>query len=190
MRKLDYNEFKNLYKDRMVEDFPFYERRPLFTIKSKYKKGQYACFVLEEEKEIQAYATFAWKDKKKVWLLDYFAVDKSQRGSGIGSKFIEEIKETMDTGLILLECEMVEDAEDLPTRKIRKKRIDFYKKNGVEMTDVEISLLGYKYNIMALALNDRLEKYDLADEILSIYYNTIPYIFYRLFVKVNYQEEK
>lgn len=132
MRKLDYNEFKDLYRSRMVEDFPVYERRPLFTIKSKYKKGQYACFVLEEDGEIQAYATFAWTNQKKVWLLDYFAVDKSQRGSGIGSSFIAEIKKEMDTGLILLECEKIEDVEDPSSRKIRKKRIDFYKKMALK----------------------------------------------------------
>ena len=84
---------RSIYDTRIKKDFSRTARRPFSQIKGMHMKNRYLCLALEEDGKILAYATFIHDETIDSVLLDYYAVDKGQRGAGIGSQFIPEIRD-------------------------------------------------------------------------------------------------
>ncbi|MFV0381312.1 MAG: GNAT family N-acetyltransferase [Breznakia sp.] len=68
-----------------------------------------------------------WEFENTVFI-ENFAVEKSFRGSGIGSRMLQEIVHRYKTKTIVLEVETAYDT-------ISQKRVNFYKKNGFVLND-------------------------------------------------------
>ena len=89
----------------------------------------------DETDSLCAYAYFSCTENGKYALLDYFAVKKDLRGTGIGSKTFPLLRTEMkDRDGLLLEVESVESAEAEEEVNIRRRRIAFYERCGCEMT--------------------------------------------------------
>ena len=96
---------------------------------------------------------FPRKINGKYALLDYFAVKKDLRGTGIGSKTFPLLRTEMkDRDGLLLEVESVESAEAEEEVNIRRRRIAFYERCGCEMTKAKSLLYGVDFNILVLPI--------------------------------------
>ena len=170
IKRLDLNEIKDVYRTLMTKDFSRYERRPFHLIKSLYRKGNYACIVLEDEQQVIAYAAFIVDDTKNSVLLDYFAVDKNQRGSGVGSLFLSQLTEywTEKSGIII-ECEAPDSAQTDSEKTICNRRIDFYIRGGAENTSVRWRMFGGEYKVLWLPINTNLARPDVACDLAGLY---------------------
>lgn len=173
IRAADYRETVEIYKKYMRKDFPINERRPLYMVKRLHKSGAYTCLVLEEGGQLLAYAFLLGQPSGGAVLLDYFAVAESQRGTGIGSRFLGEISSFLAADGIIIECETPADACKDADRLVRERRIAFYIKNGAEMTDIKWRLFGVKYNILWLPIQCAAEKVELREALVEIYKSTL-----------------
>lgn len=171
LRELSVLEFKAIHDQYLVEDFPLLERKPFYFLKKMYEKGKYTCYVLEDEESMKGYASFVWTNDDVV-LLDYFAINSSERGTGIGSKMINMLVEELKDELIIFECESPDTAKDLDERTIRERRISFYEKNGANLSTIQTKMLGVRYKIMYLSKKKRNK--NIEDEINLIYDNMFP----------------
>ena len=85
LQQLSRDDLCTLWRDRMPQDFPKEEIKPLSLLLSLYDRGQNRTFVLTDGGEALAYAILEMPDRGDVWLLDYLAVSSAARGRGLGS---------------------------------------------------------------------------------------------------------
>ena len=152
IKKLNLDEIREIYNAYMHEAFPPSELRPFASMEMLYNKNCYPCYGFYDETDsLCAYAYFSCTENGKYALLDYFAVKKDLRGTGIGSKTFPLLRTEMkDRDGLLLEVESVESAEAEEEVNIRRRRIAFYERCGCEMTKAKSLLYGVDFNILVL----------------------------------------
>ena len=103
-------EFSAVYQERMTADFPADELRPLSSMKDLHAQGNYLVYGCYDEQGLAAYAALVLREGAA--LLDYYAVDASRRGQGVGQKCLSLLqKEPLGADFLLLEVESVESAQ-------------------------------------------------------------------------------
>ncbi|STZ27201.1 hypothetical protein [Myroides odoratus] len=107
--------------------------------------------------------------------MDYFAVtQEAGRGKGIGSLFIQKLISLLSAKVIILECEIPEEATDSEEKEIRQKRIAFYERNGAILTTEKIQVFGVNFQLLYLPIQPSFTTFNLATESIAIYQHTIP----------------
>lgn len=188
LRQLIKEEIKKIYSEHMVIDFPKEELKPFDAIERLMGRKIYKCYGLYDNEELLAYAFF--NTSNSYLLLDYFSVCKKYRSKGIGSKFFSLLKEECkDHDGIIVEVEDLESANTQTEKIIRQRRIDFYMKNGMKMTNVLCELFNVNYSIMCISKTE-FDDSIICDEIKNIYKEMVPVKFYWRYVKVGYRENK
>lgn len=188
LKQLTKKEVKKTYSEHMVMDFPKEELKPIDAIERLIERKIYKCYGLYDNGELLAYAFF--NTSKSYLLLDYYSVCEKHRSNGIGSKFFSILKEECKShNGIIVEVEDIESADTKAEKIIRQRRIDFYKKNGMKMTNVLCELFNVYYSIMCISnveFNDSI----ICDEMKNIYKEMVPDKFYSKYVKICYRENK
>lgn len=154
IKKLNLDEIREIYDEYMHEAFPPSELRPYSSMEMLYNKNCYPCYgIYDENGSLCAYAYFSCTENGRYALLDYFAVLKNLRGTGIGSKTFPLLrKEMQDRDGLLLEVESVESAETEEEVNIRRRRIAFYERCGCKMTKTKSFLYGVDFNMLVLPI--------------------------------------
>ena len=184
VREINFIEFSDIYNQYLLEDFPEDEVKPLYVIENAFAANKYTAYVLEEDSQVKAYATFMWKEKDLL-LLDYFAVTREAgRGGGIGSVFLQELARNIKAKGFIIECEALEKAINEEDKVIREKRIAFYERNGVKMTTVIAEVVEVDFCLLYMPIEAGIESIDMETDFLSIYHNLEPKDFYQKFVKI------
>lgn len=178
-RPLSIQEITNVYNTYMVKDFHSNELKPLDTIIKYIDMGFYTCYGLFNQDKLLAYGLLCVN--KGYALLDYYAVVAGMRNSGIGSKFITYFKNMVDNkeiNSLIAEVENPEYAVDDKDLANRNRRINFYDKNSLKMTNIKVLLFGSNYNIW---------HYD--NEIDgSVIYKELDAIYHKMFADKMYNE--
>jgi len=170
---LDPAQITKIYETHATKDFPLNELKPLNIILRMLKEGIYVGLGLYHQNELTAYAMLVKNEKRGTLLLDYLAVISDYRAAGIGSIFLEQLKNYYSGWrAVLLECESECTAPNQEKFLTRKRRIDFYIRNGCLRTGVKSSLFGVEYEILCLPLND--QQSDSAAELKEIYQMMFP----------------
>lgn len=147
MEKITIQEFDEVYQ-LFKEAFIPEELRPYEKMKDLLNRKSFSIFVIREEEKIVA-AILIWQFEQFVYL-ENFAVDKSQRGHGLGSKILTEVKDLYPEQFIVLEVENPDD-------EMKQRRIKFYQRNDFilnpfhymqpsfrrEPTGVDLMLMSY-----------------------------------------------
>lgn len=157
IRRLGLEETETIYETRMRRDFPPNELRPLASIRELASQGQYAVFGMFEG-GLAAYAAFAFSQgEPRALLLDYFAVDASRRGQGLGGRFLKGLGRLaggFGAPYALIEVESLESAQTPAQSQERERRIRFYQRCGCRETRVFSWLFGVEYQVLYLPLED------------------------------------
>lgn len=171
MRLLNSAERETVYTKYMTEAFPASELKPLAHIERMLADDNYLPYGFFEAGELVGYAYFVKTEEHRAVLLDYFAVLAEKRSHGYGSCFLEKIKEEIgrEYGAILLETENPCYAHDEEDKKIREKRIQFYKRNGIRQTDVWARIVLDRYVIMIYETQKQMAREHLIAELANIY---------------------
>lgn len=125
------------YDDAMLiyqESFPPSEQQPLYKISERIAAGKSQLFVGIIDEEVISMALL-WDFKKTNFtLLDYLAVSEKHRNNHFGSEFFNFIVDKVKSNhkFLLLEVENYFFGDN---REQRKKRINFYLKNGAYLLD-------------------------------------------------------
>jgi len=183
LKELNDEDIESIYNKHMIKDFPSGELKPLDVIQKLNKRKNYICLGLYNNKELMAYALLA--TSKSYLLIDYYAVCKEHREEGIGSKFLNMLKDYfINYDGIIVEVERVECGPDESEKLIRKRRIEFYKRNGMRMTDIYCKLFDIDYCIMCLC-NVDLEDLAIYSGLKDIYQEIIPGSLYSKYVELS-----
>ena len=142
----DWKKIKQLYKTA----FPRYERKPLWIVRMKHRKGEADIWVIDRDGEFAGFAITV--NELDMVLLDYFAISGDKRNSGLGGKALQLLQEKYADKRFFLEIECEDDSADNAAERVRRKA--FYLRNGMSeigvkanVYTVDMELLGYNCDI-------------------------------------------
>ena len=141
--RLDWKKIKQLYKTA----FPRYERKPLWIVRMKNKKGEADIWVIEEEDSFAGFAITV--NELDMVLLDYFAISEEKRSSGLGSKALKLLQEQYANKRFFLEIECEDESADNAAERVRRK--SFYLRNG--MSEIGVKANVYTVDMELLSFN-------------------------------------
>ena len=167
-------EIRDIYRQRMKQDFPQNELKPLSMIEKAMKNGRYLCYGLREGGGILAYAFFVLTDH--IYMFDYFAVRKDLRGTGIGSGFLRELCRchSGEASCILLEVDDPAYADSEEEKAVRDRRLSFYVKNGLRDTGARARTFGADFIILEYPGKVQHSREEAGEAYSSIYRSILP----------------
>ena len=117
-------EFDRFYQI-LSNNFPTKEIKEYNYMKDTFHAGLYQVLTLKDNDQIVGIMSFYQHDDFR--FIDYFAIDDSLKGKGMGSKMLQYFI-NLDDKMVILEVEHPEDEQS-------KRRIAFYQRNGLYIND-------------------------------------------------------
>lgn len=121
---LKLEEFDRFYQI-LSNNFPTKEIKEYNYMKDTFHAGLYQVLTLKDNDQIVGIMSFYQHDDFR--FIDYFAIDGSLKGKGMGSKMFQYFI-NLDDKMVILEVEHPEDEQS-------KRRIAFYQRNGLYLND-------------------------------------------------------
>ncbi len=149
IRNIEPNEYKALYEN-MSRDFPRSELPPFFSVKGNLRKRVYNGIFLSDDGEDVGYSVITAPEGLSYALVNFLGVLPRHRSQGYGSRLLETISGRWRDRVIMLEVEAPLSAKDEVERRLRERRIAFYKKNGFRIVPTDTCrIFGVDMEIMA-----------------------------------------
>ncbi len=165
IRVLEDSQIVSVYETHMRMDFPKEELKPLRSILEMKARGAYDCLGLfsVSGNEVLAYAYLVREQEAGGYLLlDYLAACAAQRDQGYGSRMMQMLRDWyQDKNGIFLECECLRTSMDEAQMRTRRRRQNFYFRNGCVRTGVKAFVYGVEYDILYLPLRQTDPRYDV-----------------------------
>lgn len=120
------------------------ERKPFSMIRRMERRGKTDVWCLSVDGRHMGLA-ITINGPKRV-LLDYFAVDPSCRGKGIGAAALAAVRRQYDGRGLFLEIESTK--VDSPERDLRLRRKRFYLRAGLREFHVDVLLFGVEMELL------------------------------------------
>ena len=135
--------------------FPRSERKPFSMIYKMSRAGKTDTWYITDEGRFVGLAiTINGPDRI---LLDYFAIDEQARNGGYGSQILKMLISHYAPKSLFGEIEnVIDEGEDLPLRKRRKQ---FYLRNGLKEMEVMVYLFGVKMELIGTGTPLTFEEY-------------------------------
>lgn len=121
---LKLEEFDRFYQI-LSNNFPTKEIKEYNYMKDTFHAGLYQVLTLKDNDQIVGIMSFYQHDDFR--FIDYFAIDGSLKGKGMGSEMLQYFI-NLDDKMVILEVEHPEDEQS-------KRRIAFYQRNGLYLND-------------------------------------------------------
>lgn len=148
----DYKEFKRLF----YSAFPKEERLPYTILKRKAKKGAAELFIAKENDSFVGFIyLIPYLDMIYIF---FFAIDENVRGGGYGSEILQLVRKRNEGKRIFLAREPIDDDADNAGQ--RRKRREFYRKNGFQDLPLKIIENDFVYEAMGIGGNISAKEYD------------------------------
>lgn len=152
LRLMTDSEVTYWYTQEFGKDFNLQERKPLTDIIKLRNSGQYDLLGLfdKHSNQMLGYATI-WKSPNiNLLLLDYLGVSSSLRNNGLGSKILLALKKYYKNEYIIVESELPVSEDSASENNLRKRRINFYKRNGFKPL-YEMATCGMRWQALILS---------------------------------------
>lgn len=143
IKQLEKNQIHDIYQQHMKHDFPDNERRSENNIFILMEKGQYQGYRFYDDNHLLGYAFCFCQDQ--MILLDYFAIIASKRNQGLGSTFMQMLLGVFQDKTVILEAEN----PDINPNEEKKRRVQFYLRNGYIRLKQSITLYYVHYALLA-----------------------------------------
>ena len=178
-------EVREIYRKRMKNDFPGNELKSLAMIEKIFREGRYLCYGVRECADILAYAFFVRTED--LYMLDYFAVKKDLRGSGIGSGFLKELNSRYlrEATCVLVEVDDPFFAGNDKEKTICERRLAFYLGNGLLDTGAKARTFGADFLILEFPKGEPHSQAEAGEFYSRIYRSLLPKRIYEQMVMIS-----
>lgn len=143
--RIDRDQLTDLYRNEMTFDFPRAELKPLRAMLRLMELGQYDPLLITQDAQALGYAMMWLPRDRRGALLEYFGVLRGKRSGGLGSRALELLARRY--GQLFGEAE-APDSGDPAEDDLRRRRLDFYRRNGFRILDYECALFGVRFNCL------------------------------------------
>ena len=124
--------------------FPQAEQAPMPYLLQRTKKD-YVEFHAYYDDETFLGFTYSMTQENLTFIM-YLAIDASQRAKGYGSQILSQIREAYPNNRIILNIEAEDETAD--NNAERKKRKQFYMRNGYSSAGVFLKIMGVTYELL------------------------------------------
>ena len=142
LKLLSKEELVRLYNTELVFDFPKSELKPVRAMLRLKDEGKYEPLLVMEHGEAVGYAMVWLPESRQGALLEYFGVLRGKRNKGLGTRILHVLAERY--GQIFGEAE-APTSDDPAENDLRRRRIAFYRRNGLRVLDYECALFGVHF---------------------------------------------
>ena len=190
LKELNVKEFTIIYQTYMKDDFPPDELKPLERMIYTMETGLSSAFGLYENNDLRAYAVFIIPEGQSYGLLDYLAVVKQYRGTGVGHHFFALIETALKQKYpwlegFFIESENIDCAKTEHERKIRERRIAFYENNNCQITKLGSRLFGVTYSILLYQFTQSADNKKETEAL----FESLDNVYVSMFKKHHYEKE-
>ena len=147
----DWHNISKLYK----KAFPLQERKPLWLIRSTYKKHKADVWLIEEQGNFRGFSITM--NSGDLVMLDYFAVAEKFRGQGYGSSCLKWLQDKYKDSRFFLEIESVYVKAKNMEQRIGRKA--FYERNGMQEVGIAAKVFGVELVSMGYQCELTFEEY-------------------------------
>jgi len=173
MKTINKVELEKIYLEILPQHFPQNEIKPWAKVSKLWDMGGYHGYQWEADNQIIGYALL-FQAEDGYWLLDYYAVMEDKRNQGYGGKFLQQIKAALtDFAGIIIEAENPDFACDEADQELRKRRINFYLRNGCVQTQVLAYAAGVEYVVVYMPCQKEADTVDIAQHLDDIYHKIL-----------------
>ena len=178
-------EVREIYRKRMKNDFPGNELKSLAMIEKLFREERYLCYGVREGADILAYAFFV--QTEDLYMLDYFAVKKDLRGSGIGSGFLKELNSRClrEAACVLVEVDDPFFAGNDEEKTVCERRLAFYLGNGLLDTGARARTFEADFLILEFPKDKPLSQAEAGEFYSRIYRSLLPKQIYEQMVMIS-----
>ncbi|MDY3013703.1 MAG: GNAT family N-acetyltransferase [Evtepia sp.] len=145
LRALSLEELAWLHQTELTEAFPPSELKPYAAMEKLCQAGAYRPVGAFEGETLVGYALL-WEDPDQRYVLvDYLGVTAARRNQGLGGEILRLLSQTFSNwDGIIIESEAPEGG---PEDAIRRRRIEFYRRNGYTFLGYDCMLFGVHYKV-------------------------------------------
>lgn len=161
-----------------VNSFPPAEQDSKQQLLAAVEKGIAAAVACRRQDRTVAIAVF-YPLQTQAWsfiFLNYFAVAQELRGQGLGQQLFNGLLQQKQAAAVVWEVERPDDAKDAAEKKLRERRIKFYRKAGAEWLNCEFiqppidGLHRIPMRLMYYRLNEQVNWDECAESIVHTIY--------------------
>lgn len=146
LKLLNKEELAALYRHDMVADFPHAELKPLSAMLRLMDLGRYDPLLILEGGQTLGYALLWLPEGREGALLEYLAVLRGKRNSGLGARILTLLGSRYSQ--LFGEAEAPEPDASPEENDLRRRRIAFYERNGFRVLDYQCALFGVRFNCL------------------------------------------
>lgn len=136
------------YKEQVYqlyeEAFPAEEKKPLTLLEQQAAEGKMELLAVTQDGEFIGLAMNMLAEKTA--LLDYFAIAEEKRSGGYGGRAVRLLQERFAGRPYIFEVEMLD--ESAPNAEQRKRRMNFYLRNGLKETGVFVRVYETDFHLL------------------------------------------
>lgn len=189
IKKLTAKQVLSIYTGVAKEHFPVEELKPAAVIEQLLQEGAYEGLGLFDGERLAAYALFAQMPKSGALLLDYYAVLAEYRNNGMGSLFLDKMRQFYGKReMILLETEAPAAAKNEAEYELRVRRNDFYVRNGAALTKIRSRVYDVDFDIFVLPLAKTPSDEEVYQRLSGLYRYMLGEENYRRHISMAYRE--
>jgi GNAT superfamily N-acetyltransferase len=145
LKLLNFCELEQLYAQELTADFPKSELKPLRAMGRLMEQNRYDPLLVTEQNEPVGYALVWLPEGRQGGLLEYLGVLRGKRDHGIGTQILSLLGERY--GQLFGEAE-APTSPDPAENSLRRRRLDFYCRNGFRILDYQCALFGVHFNCL------------------------------------------
>jgi len=183
LRILTDSQLRELYLGEMKKAFPPDELKPLKAMEGLRAQRKYDALGLFDEEHLLGYAMLWLEPGVPFALLDYLGIIDGERSRGLGSELLKLLREHYPHYRgIYGEAEAPENGEP-EGEPLRRRRLDFYHRNGFRYGGYDCALFGVHYQTLILG-DDDVTAQELLRVHQEIYSSYMPEHIYRRFIQL------
>lgn len=150
LQQLTPEQLANLYKTELIKTFPAAELKPLAAMADLAEQGRYSAYALTENGEIVSYLLLWFIPGHPVAIIDYLGTVEQRRGQGAGAELLRRaLRERDDLAGFVGEVEAPVSGDE-EEDALRRRRLDFYRRNGFRVMGYHCALFGVHYHAIYL----------------------------------------
>jgi GNAT superfamily N-acetyltransferase len=170
---LDEAQRRRVYNEHMKEDFPPSELKSLELIEQGIAEGYYRFLGLLDHNEVIGYVCLV--EAGDACLIDYLAVVPGRRSSGAGSELLRLLENRLkDKEYVIIEAELPDSGRDADETALRKRRVEFYLRNGILDTGIDVRCFGVDFRILEAGTHDPHQRQDVIRRYENVYRRILP----------------
>lgn len=168
------DQLQSIYQDHLLRDFVTAELKSISFFEDKFADGIYCGDLFYDQEQPVAYAFYGKRPGGNYLLLDYLAVLPHHRGKGYGGKIITAIKKkTAAYDGVIVEAEAIAGTRDEKEQSLRRRRIQFYRQNGLEELQLRAEVNGVAFTLLLLTNKAKPAEEAVIEKELAAIYETL-----------------